>query len=774
MAKKIQFEFDIDGKPIDVIIDKTLNLKQQFRELTKEINKTQEGTREFELLSTKIGDVKDKMETTTAKSRDLFGSLSLLPGPVGMFANSVDGAIGSLKLFSSFNMKDLKFQLGETLNDFKDIASNIGKATGITKIYTVLNNALAKSFAAVGVGEEAAAVGAKGFAAALTATGVGAIVVAIGLLVSKLMEYADQADKTAEAQKTLNEEMAKGAQAGTDAAIKFLNQSEKLDVQRAKNAGATEAQIQAIREKYAKSRETQLQKNLEALQKIQGADTNKAADALYDEQQANLQQKEEYNGQVIEKEKAKNQKLLEKNKQYQEQVRQDNKTADQTLLDLKRENAALAIQDQRKREDQELENQKLAEEDKIKALKISEEKKKEILAQIATKYSAKQTIINNKRGEDDLKEAKEWADKLEELRINAIKNQQEREKEELKRGYNKTKEDLDKALADKKISQDQYNTAILNAQTALNNGIQAINDEATKKEKEDDQKKLDDKLKFLQIKGEALRAGTQEYYDNQIAILNAAEQRELADTTLTEETKLAIEAKYKKLREDLRDEEQRTKLGQVGQIIGQLGQFSSALASSYDEEAKTSKSAFEKRKKLQRQSAIIGGASAIVNVLAAPPVGNVVLDGILKGLQIGFVTYTTAEQIRKIDDTKFEGGGDSQSGGANIANLGKNYGDGGLIEGPRHAQGGMMVNAEGGEAIMTRGAVTMFAPLLSTLNQMGGGTSFSKGAAGQASYDAPTSKGSLSEPMIMKTYVVSNELTTEAEKQARLKDLSTL
>ena len=75
---------------------------------------------------------------------------------------------------------------------------------------------------------------------------------------------------------------------------------------------------------------------------------------------------------------------------------------------------------------------------------------------------------------------------------------------------------------------------------------------------------------------------------------------------------------------------------------------------------------------------------------------------------------------------------------------------------------------------MTRGAVTMFAPLLSTLNQMGGGTSFTSGASGQSSYDSPTTNGSLSEPMIMKTYVVSNELTTEAEKQARLKDLSTL
>lgn len=119
-----------------------------------------------------------------------------------------------------------------------------------------------------------------------------------------------------------------------------------------------------------------------------------------------------------------------------------------------------------------------------------------------------------------------------------------------------------------------------------------------------------------------------------------------------------------------------------------------------------------------------------------------------------------------------KGGGEmSTSGGQN---LGRNYADGGMINGPRHAQGGVMIEAEGGEAIMTRGAVTMFAPLLSAMNQMGGGTSF-----GNQLYirpDAPVLEKpqQAQEPMIMKTYVVSNELTSQAEKQARLKDLSTL
>jgi hypothetical protein len=76
---------------------------------------------------------------------------------------------------------------------------------------------------------------------------------------------------------------------------------------------------------------------------------------------------------------------------------------------------------------------------------------------------------------------------------------------------------------------------------------------------------------------------------------------------------------------------------------------------------------------------------------------------------------------------------------------------------------------------MTRGAVTMFAPLLSTLNQMGGGTSFAPNLM-VTRPDSPIVSNPAQEqsPMIMKTYVVSKDMTNEQEKQARLKNLSTL
>jgi hypothetical protein len=116
-----------------------------------------------------------------------------------------------------------------------------------------------------------------------------------------------------------------------------------------------------------------------------------------------------------------------------------------------------------------------------------------------------------------------------------------------------------------------------------------------------------------------------------------------------------------------------------------------------------------------------------------------------------------------------------EGGGAPaVPNMGRNYADGGMIGGKRHAQGGTMIEAEAGEAIMTRGAVTMFGPLLSNLNQMGGGTSFGNALTTRPDMPSLSQPAQEKSPVIMKTYVVSNELTTEAEKQARLKDLSTL
>jgi len=132
LGKGLKIQYDIDGKPLDVVIDKSLNLQKQVRLLTAELRKTKEGTAEFKILSTALGDTQDKLAQTNAKSRDLLGSLQLIPGPVGEIASKLNGAISVLKTFSSFSLKDLRFQFGETINDVKDIVKNFLGLSDIT------------------------------------------------------------------------------------------------------------------------------------------------------------------------------------------------------------------------------------------------------------------------------------------------------------------------------------------------------------------------------------------------------------------------------------------------------------------------------------------------------------------------------------------------------------------------------------------------------------------------------------------------------------------
>lgn len=67
--------------------------------------------------------------------------------------------------------------------------------------------------------------------------------------------------------------------------------------------------------------------------------------------------------------------------------------------------------------------------------------------------------------------------------------------------------------------------------------------------------------------------------------------------------------------------------------------------------------------------------------------------------------------------------------GANVAVIKKQkYASRGLVlDGPSHAQGGIPVEAEGGEAIINKRSTSMFRPLLSVINQAGGGVKFAGG-----------------------------------------------
>lgn len=120
----------------------------------------------------------------------------------------------------------------------------------------------------------------------------------------------------------------------------------------------------------------------------------------------------------------------------------------------------------------------------------------------------------------------------------------------------------------------------------------------------------------------------------------------------------------------------------------------------------------KKRKKAATIEAIINGAVAVTRILADVPKGDF---GISTALLIAAAVVTTAGEVALIQSQEFAKGG--------------------LLTGSSHDQGGIsvsvggsrVVEAEGGEAIINKRSTQMFTPLLSAINEAGGGVAFGKG-----------------------------------------------
>lgn len=901
MAKKVEFILGVDKKPIDVAVDATLNLKQAYREVLKELNKTKEGTKEFELLAKKAGELKDGIEKTSVKSKDLFGSLSMLPGPVGQFASGVDSAISSLKLFTSFSFKDLKFQLGETVDDIKDIVKNLfglnvaqetnaavtNQQTAATTQNTVAQNANAnssKQAAAANVAQtatvEAEAAATKGataatytFSNALKAIGIGFLLAGLALLITywdKIVDAVTGATDVTRAYKDAQTEVAKqtgdfqkklyevegalkAAKTGTinkKDALKLYNDKLADTVGYAKDLETAERLlkentgkvIESIKQRaiaqvfYGKAAEASAKlvsgEGLEPTFWQKTFNLIKAGGnpfvAISNDIETLGENYAEVNDQVTrfttEGDKAMKTALeidatLNKPTKPEEKkpttTKEDPKiqaTKDlyKKLGELQDENTVTSIQKERDRQDKELQVAKEREIKEINALQLKDavieengkkmtikaaDVREQMLKQIETKYTNKKTELTTKRNDEDKKKLKDHTRKIEDIEINAIANKEEREKKQREKERDRAIQDLEEDENFIKYSEEKKEQIRQQIRDHYANKEKEIKDEKDKEAKDKEIEKLDDELKFLQIRGEALQEGTRAYYQNQRDILKKAEEKEIADAKKNGEEKKKteeqiqkdiqdIKKKYAKENADLNLAEVEAYLQTAKQIAAGVGNIISmasevnqlkmqnelqAAKGNAEETDKIKRKYFEKNKKSSIASAAISTFQAAIDAFLSmakiPVVGPY-----LGGLAAAATLYFGNEKIKAIKAQQYE-----SEGGSSPSSFGKNYAEGGMIKGPRHAQGGTMIEAEGGEAIMTRGAVTMFGPLLSMMNQAGGGTSFNKDMLTTAN-DAPltTNPSQQQSPMIMKTYVVSNELTTEAEKQARLKDLSTL
>ena len=241
MAKTIKVKVDVDSNSVQIANQDTLTLTQQVRELKKALQTVPEGTKEWTLIQQKYNETKDALDRVNVKSKELFGTMSALPGPIGQVSGQLDSTVGVLKTFSAIKFSDLKSQFVALAADFKEIGANLLKLTGITAVYN-------RTIALTGATAATASVGVKALAVATstlyTALGIGVIM----LLVEggkAIYNMIDPTEREAAALKKLKDAFNELDQA-IDQSKKINDAYTKVMLANAKMRGASQKELDAI------------------------------------------------------------------------------------------------------------------------------------------------------------------------------------------------------------------------------------------------------------------------------------------------------------------------------------------------------------------------------------------------------------------------------------------------------------------------------------------------------------------------------------------------
>jgi hypothetical protein len=224
-------------------------------------------------------------------------------------------------------------------------------------------------------------------------------------------------------------------------------------------------------------------------------------------------------------------------------------------------------------------------------------------------------------------------------------------------------------------------------------------------------------------------ARTNAFYDEEVRKNTEANNNEINNYALTEEEKQNINQRYA-LKETELEEKRSAEIKKI--------------------EKKRANTAFV------IQIAQIAGNTALAILRAFAelgPIGGLISSGIIAA--IGAAQIITAENQRRLV-TQLE--------------------DGGVLSGPSHSQGGIPVGntgieVEGGEAVINKRSTARYLPMLSAINEAGGGVPLMPRTASFMQTGGMMMAGQMSGggSTVMKTYVVTDEVTNKQAMENKIR-----
>lgn len=398
------------------------------------------------------------------------------------------------------------------------------------------------------------------------------------------------------------------------------------------------------------------------------------------------------------------------------------------------------------------------------------------------RQTEQQNTLNSIRqeGADKAKEAKqkevEAVRAAEDAMLALVKDKREQVRKEIEFTYSRQIEDLRARL-------NTETDLTVKARQAINDQIKALEQkkaaELQKLSEEELQKEIDNRSKLISLQLEAVTKGSEQEYQLRMQQLLVQRDAELADKELTEQMKLAIVNKYNRQIDDLvaqhekeisekqqeavrvRMENEIMQLQQSGaselDILQEQASQKLELLNSIQQQEGESEQEFLNRKLLANQeyidakkaiaekeveieqakyeaiSSIASGLSSVFEALGDSNKGFAILSKTLALAEIAINTgKAIAAGVAQAQSVPFP---------ANIAAIATTvttilaniataintvksakFATGGLVTGPgTGTSDSIPAQLSNGESVMTARATSMFAPLLSSFNQMGGG-----------------------------------------------------
>lgn len=257
---------------INLVAD-TRSLRGQLREATQDLVRLQNtaGASATEIanaakraadLKERIADAKDTIAAFNPEAKfKAFGAV--VQGVAGAFS-AAQGAMALMGVEGEEVQKTmLKVQGALALSE------GINTVFGLTDAFTNLSNRVLESSTFIAANSTVTAVAGKIFKifglevqatstafrvlkGAIAATGIGLLVIALGEAVSAFQSFANSAEEAKKAQEELNKTIEKGAKSQLEGEKESLRRQSELEIARAKRRGASEAEIFAIQDKFAR------------------------------------------------------------------------------------------------------------------------------------------------------------------------------------------------------------------------------------------------------------------------------------------------------------------------------------------------------------------------------------------------------------------------------------------------------------------------------------------------------------------------------------------